>query len=90
MAALVKKPWSPRAVAKKFLIQPPNALRFKGGWLTLRMSGGRRPQAEVNWQAPLASRPLDALVRRRCAMHCVHVYKKLEAQSGQVHRREQA
>jgi hypothetical protein len=26
------------------------------------MSGGRRPQAEAYWQAPLASGPLDALV----------------------------
>jgi len=31
---------------------------------TLCMSGGRRPQAEAHWQAPLASRPLDALVGR--------------------------
>ena len=30
--------------------------------ITLCMSGGRRPQAEANWQAPLASGPLDALV----------------------------
>lgn len=29
------------------------------------MSGRRRPKAEVYWQAPLASGPLDALVRPR-------------------------
>ena len=35
-------------------------LRLRG--ITLCMSGGRRPQAEAYWQAPLASRPLDAPV----------------------------
>ncbi len=35
--------------------------------ITLCMSGGRRPQAEAHWQAPLASRPLDAPVRLRLA-----------------------
>ena len=34
--------------------------------LTLCMSGRRRPKAEVRWQAPLASGPLDALVGRHC------------------------
>jgi hypothetical protein len=29
--------------------------------LTVWLSGGRRPQAEAYWQAPLASRPLEPL-----------------------------
>ena len=50
---------------------PRNRNKGKPGeGLTLCMSGGRRPKAEANWQAPLVSRPLDALVGQQRAIHC--------------------